>query len=403
MNINEKNIQTNTSSRETGATLYDAITNKLTVRQFLSTAGNESRHSSKRDECSFVFYRLPGESEYIFISQCGDTSEIKSWDISDDIQGVIIAPYEQSGETPMLIVRPDFMAKGQIPNSVPRHQPSAVLTSTGNDEKKQLRSYKESFEKCLDTLREGTLKKVVLSRRLNIKTDHNAALIDLFFLTCQNMPQSYVTLWYTPHTGLWLAATPETLLRRSSSSPLWHTMALAGTCEWKGSLPALDAWSKKNIEEHQYVVDFITKRLTPFAEGNIAKSPCHPTRAGNVVHLHTDISFRPKAAFSIGSLLQSLHPTPAVCGTPTESAKRRILMSETTPRKYYAGFSGPININEQTALFVSLRCMEMSEGQATLYGGGGILKESKLEEEWQETCRKLHAMQQLFSGKKSNR
>lgn len=155
---------------------------------------------------------------------------------------------------------------------------------------------------------------------------------------------------------------------------------------------------QKNIEEHQYVVDFITKHLTPFAEGSIAKSPCHPTRAGNVVHLHTDISFRPKAALSIGSLLQSLHPTPAVCGTPTESAKRRILMSETTPRKYYAGFSGPININEQTALFVSLRCMEMSEGQATLYAGGGILKESKLEEEWQETCRKLHAMQQLFSG-----
>lgn len=398
MNINEKNIQTNTSSRETGATLYDAITNKLTVRQFLSTAGNESRHSSKRDECSFVFYRLPGESEYIFISQCGDTSEIKSWDIPAETQGVIIAPYEQSGETPMLIVRPDFMAKGQIPSSVPRHQPSAVLTSTGNDEKKQLRSYKESFEKCLDTLREGTLKKVVLSRRLNIKTDHNAALIDLFLLTCQNMPQSYVTLWYTPHTGLWLAATPETLLRSSSSSPPWYTMALAGTCEWKGSLPALDAWSKKNIEEHQYVVDFITKHLTPFAEGSIAKSPCHPTRAGNVVHLHTDISFRPKAALSIGSLLQSLHPTPAVCGTPTESAKRRILTSETTPRKYYAGFSGPININEQTALFVSLRCMEMSEGQATLYAGGGILKESKLEEEWQETCRKLHAMQQLFSG-----
>ena len=367
MNINKKNIQTNTSSRETGATLYDAITNKLTVRQFLSTAGNESRHSSKRDECSFVFYRLPGESEYIFISQCGDTSEIKSWDIPAETQGVIIAPYEQSGETPMLIVRPDFMAKGQIPSSVPRHQPSAVLTSTGNDEKKQLRSY-------------------------------NTALIDLFLLTCQNMPQSYVTLWYTPHTGLWLAATPETLLRRSSSSPLWHTMALAGTCEWKGSLPALDAWSKKNIEEHQYVVDFITKHLTPFAEGSIAKSPCHPTRAGNVVHLHTDISFRPKATLSIGSLLQSLHPTPAVCGTPTESAKRRILMSETTPRKYYAGFSGPININGQTALFVSLRCMEMSEGQATLYAGGGILKESKLEEEWQETCRKLHAMQQLFSG-----
>lgn len=396
MNINKEINNNNTSSQGDGKALYDAIMKRLTVKQFLKNMSNECQHSSDHNECSFVFYRLPGESEYRFISQSGDTLEIKDWDIPDDAQGVIIAPYERGSETPMLIVRPDFMARGNC-LSAPHHFPPVTLKRISDDGEKQYRCYQESFAKCLSALDEGDLKKVVLSRRLNIKTDHNVALLDLFLETCQAMPQSYVTLWWTSHTGLWLAATPETLLRHSPSSASWQTMALAGTCEWKGCLPSVDVWSRKNIEEHLYVVNFITRHLTPFADGNISKSECHPSRAGNVVHLHTDISFLPKPSFGIGSVLQSLHPTPAVCGTPTESAKRCILSSESSPRKYYAGFSGPIGINGQTALFVSLRCMEMSEGRATLYAGGGILKESKLEEEWLETCRKLLAMEQLFS------
>ena len=266
---------------------------------------------------------------------------------------------------PCLIVPPRLpWQKDKIPSQrSPAHQPSAVLTSTGNDEKKQLRSYKESFEKCLDTLREGTLKKVVLSRRLNIKTDHNAASSTFFSSRAKICPRatSHCGTLHTPDSGWRQRPKP------SSDAP--HPPPFGTPWPWqapangKAVSPPSMLGAKKNIEEHQYVVDFITKRLTPFAEGSIAKSPCHPTRAGNVIHLHTDISFRPKATLSIGSLLQSLHPTPAVCGTPTESAKRRILTSETTPRKYYAGFSGPININEQTALFVSLRCMEMSEAR----------------------------------------
>lgn len=55
---------------------------------------------------------------------------------------------------------------------------------------------------------------------------------------------------------------------------------------------------------------------------------------------------------------------------------------------YYAGFSGPYLLEEQTMLYVSLRCMQLNANMATLYAGGGIMPESKENEEWEETVRK---------------
>ena len=69
-----------------------------------------------------------------------------------------------------------------------------------------------------------------------------------------------------------------------------------------------------------------------------------------------------------------------------------ILEAESTPRRYYSGFCGPLGLHGETALYVSLRCMSFTRSSATLYAGGGILPESRLEEEWEETRRKLLTM-----------
>ena len=82
--------------------------------------------------------------------------------------------------------------------------------------------------------------------------------------------------------------------------------------------------------------------------------------------------------------------TPNSCGVWTAT---RI---EPTSRFYYAGFSGPYLLEEQTMLYVSLRCMQLNANMATLYAGGGIMPESKENEEWEETVRKMATMRQLI-------
>lgn len=184
-----------------------------------------------------------------------------------------------------------------------------------------------------------------------------------------------------------MTATPEPLLVGEGEE--WHTVALAGTQPNGDSSSVL--WDDKNREEQALVARFITDKLTPLTK-DLNVSETRTVEAGNVCHLCTDFSFRLSGEDDIKAILTALHPTPAVCGHPRQEALKAILEDEISPRRYYAGFSGPLALHGTTRLYVSLRCMYRDEEEAVLYAGGGIMPESRMEAEWQETERKLQTM-----------
>ena len=94
-------------------------------------------------------------------------------------------------------------------------------------------------------------------------------------------------------------------------------------------------------------------------------------------------------------LAQNLHPSPAICGMPTEKARHLITEIENHDRAFYTGYFGPIS-NERTDLYVNLRCMQWHKDYLEIYVGGGITAESDPEKEWQETCDKMQTMLQLL-------
>lgn len=85
-----------------------------------------------------------------------------------------------------------------------------------------------------------------------------------------------------------------------------------------------------------------------------------------------------------------------MCGLPKAEARSIILNSETADRRYYSGFAGPVAIGGATHLFVSLRCMEVSGRRVSLYAGGGLLSESREDDEWKETEEKLRTMKDVL-------
>jgi isochorismate synthase len=91
-------------------------------------------------------------------------------------------------------------------------------------------------------------------------------------------------------------------------------------------------------------------------------------------------------------MLQLLHPTAAVCGMPLEPALQFLEANEGYDRGFYAGYLGPVNVNEGTDLFVNLRCMQMSGNQAVLYAGAGVTIDSLPEKEWAETEMKFNTL-----------
>ena len=191
-------------------------------------------------------------------------------------------------------------------------------------------------------------------------------------------------------------------------------MALAGTQAFKGTMEVF--WGHKEKEEQAIVTKAIVENLEASVETLSLSGPM-TVKAGNLLHLKTTISGNLKNA-GLALLLNSLHPTPAVCGFPRQVAKEFILQNEGYDRTFYTGYLGELNLQETKTrntnrknvennaygsvkkvsnLFVSLRCMQMTkEQEAVLYIGGGITKDSNPEAEWQETVQKAKTMKQIL-------
>jgi isochorismate synthase len=105
---------------------------------------------------------------------------------------------------------------------------------------------------------------------------------------------------------------------------------------------------------------------------------------------------------SLKDVMNTLHPTPAVCGLPKAEAKQFLLQNEGYDREYYSGFLGELNYDfatgeeGKTDLFVNLRCMKIEDNKAHLYIGCGITKDSDPEKEFVETVNKSMTMRRVL-------
>jgi len=131
-------------------------------------------------------------------------------------------------------------------------------------------------------------------------------------------------------------------------------------------------------------------------------SPPKTSRAGNLMHLKTEIQGIVNENTNLNEIVLLLHPTPAVCGLPKDKAIHFINESEGYNRDFYAGYLGEINYNNptETDLYVNLRCMQIQKKtdnyQAHLYIGCGITKDSIPENEWIETENKAMTLKNVL-------
>ncbi len=238
-------------------------------------------------------------------------------------------------------------------------------------------------QKGIDFLRTAGVEKVVLSRKEIIEYP-NFDVIETFQKLLVNYSSAMVYVWFHPKVGLWLGATPETLLKVQNDQ--YTTMALAGTQSYKESLDVV--WKNKEQQEQQFVTDYIVEKLG----SHIEITEPQTIRAGNLVHLCTIISGKLSKDVTLNRIIKLLHPTPAVCGLPMAKAKAFILENEPYNREFYTGFLGELRINNTSNLFVNLRCMQVLENALALYIGGGITMDSILKKEWEETVAKSKVM-----------
>lgn len=357
--------------------------------------------SQYNNQLPFVAYRKPNR-----VGMDGLLQETNDLHATKDFteKGFVFSPFDDAEKSVLIpfegseCVHSDFvMPKHPDSNQEENHLQFKTVSSESQEH------YIDLIKKGVKAIENKQFKKVVLSRAeiINLSESNPIAIFKKLLAT---YPSAFVYCWYHPKVGLWLGATPETLVKIEGNR--FSMMALAGTQDYNGTLDVV--WQEKEKQEQQFVTDFIIDTLKPSVE-SFKVSGVETVKAGNLLHLKTMISARLKPDASLQHVISSLHPTPAVCGLPKLDAKQFILKNENYNREFYTGFLGELNYETTSAprssrrnienrayaitktstqLYVNLRCMQLKDQQAIVYVGGGITKNSKPESEWEETVSK---------------
>jgi isochorismate synthase len=249
---------------------------------------------------------------------------------------------------------------------------------------------------ALRRIEAGELEKVVLARSLaavNPGIDLGALLAELR----RRDPGCWLFAAQAAGGGVFLGATPETLIRRRGSSVL--SLPHAGTAaraadpgEDRRAAQALLS-SVKERHEHRVVVEAVAESLGPHCSELRVDPEPHLAATAAVWHLASAVRgrLRPSAPGSLG-LAAALHPTPAVCGTPAPDAAALINLLEPSGRGLYAGLVGWMDERGDGEWAVSLRCALVTADRVRLHAGVGIVAESDPQSEVAETEAKFRTL-----------
>lgn len=322
-------------------------------------------------------WALPGASTATIVA--GPVHE----SLTLDEPGFIIRPFLPQDRP--LIIHPEQMWElphEQVPregDELPWHysQPNLrVLDKT---------AYQQWVQAAVEALRLSELEKVVMARVEQVDLPKHTNPWQLFLEMLENAPHAFVSLLSLPEKGTWAGMSPELLL--SVQDGRLETRAVAGTQEEQ------DAFTPKEAEEQRWVRVHIRQCLETLGIPYQETEP-GPVAAANLYHLVS--SFGSPEAAKWHELLECLHPTPAVCGVPTEAALQFIVKNEGFSRQLYSGYLGPANMAGGTHLYVNLRCMQWLEDKALLYAGAGIVEGSLPESELEETEMKMLPLKKLL-------
>ncbi|MFS0705622.1 isochorismate synthase MenF [Cellulomonas sp. 179-A 9B4 NHS] len=350
-------------------------------------------HAIVRDEV-----RLPGTGPVAFASFAFDDDSAAG--------GVLVVPRvvvgRRDGRT-WLTTLTDPARLGAYPRLgdvvPPRTDPRPPGEVTYRDGAVDADDWLDVVARGVAAIRDGEVDKVVLARDVEARTSRP---LDVRW-ALHRLADRYRSCWTFSVDGL-VGATPELLVR--SERGLVTSRVLAGTIRRTGDddadmgRAAILAHSSKDLEEHEYAVASVARALAPFGSSwNVPDVP-FVLSLPNVLHLASDVTgvlATPDGGEHPTSLAlaAALHPTAAVCGTPTDAARRLIARVEGMDRGRYAGPVGWLGADGDGEWGIALRSAELDRTdphRLRLFAGCGVVAASDPAAELAESRAKLEPM-----------
>jgi menaquinone-specific isochorismate synthase len=276
--------------------------------------------------------------------------------------------------------------------------PTCAIPTTSRFLIPEKKEWIQGIEKALKAIKDRELEKVVLARSCTLTFSEPPDPFAIASALQQKAEGAFVFCIEGP-TFSFLGATPERLFSRKGTQI--ESEAVAGTRprgqhqEEDKALRTVLLSSAKDLRELNPVQMHLKTSLKPFITSPLRFSPLSIHLTQNVQHLYKSCTAQLKENISDEEILDQLHPTPALCGTPKPKALEIISLLEPFQRGLYGGVLGWTK-EDQSEWIVGIRSCLLQGNTATLFTGTGIVQGSHPEEEWDELDQKLNLYRGIF-------
>jgi len=247
--------------------------------------------------------------------------------------------------------------------------------------------WREQVGAAVDRIERGPLRKVVLAQAQTVTLDGPVSTPTAYARLTETYPDCFRFLFAPVEGGQFFGATPERLVSRDGRTV--RTEALAGSTG-RGDTPTEDEWlarelrdSEKDAHEHDLVVEAIREQLEPYAT-SVSTGDRTVRKLATVQHLQTPVTADLAEDDHVLTLVEALHPTPAVGGLPPDLALETIKETEAFERGWYASPVGWFDAAGNGTFAVAIRSAVANGNTATLFAGNGIVADSDPDREWDE-------------------
>ncbi|WP_233879203.1 isochorismate synthase [Virgibacillus halodenitrificans] len=261
--------------------------------------------------------------------------------------------------------------------------------------------WKESVELATREIGKGKASKIVLAREIRLKLNKSVNIASVLEKLLHTQPNSYIFA-FEKGKDCFVGATPERLVRLDKCKLL--STCLAGTAprgknkEEDREISKSLLHDEKNRQEHEFVVQMIKQAISHYCKDiNIPEKPViYPLK--NLQHLYTPVTATLLGDYSIFDIIEQLHPTPALGGTPREESLAFIRENELLDRGWYGAPVGWLDSNGSGEFAVAIRSGLIQDDEASLFAGCGVVKNSDPEKEYEETNIKFLPMLSVLGG-----
>ncbi|CAM3769902.1 isochorismate synthase MenF [Mesobacillus zeae] len=261
--------------------------------------------------------------------------------------------------------------------------------------------WKESVSELVRELKDSPLKKVVLARELRLRFSKAAEAESVLFRLLKEQQGSFIFA-FESNGDCFIGATPERLVKKEGNSVF--SACLAGSIGRGADSDSDEKLGRslledqKNLIEHQYVVDMIREAMEETCDEVIIPATPQLMKMKYIQHLYTPVIGKNRRGTPIFSLVDRLHPTPALGGLPKKLAVEKIREMERLDRGYYAAPLGWLDHNGNGEFAVAIRSALLQGEEASLFAGCGIVADSDADSEYRETSIKFRPMLNAFGG-----